>query len=99
MGYIDGFQLAATEAPKAVEGLGFILCHCLLLPQMQPKDDQSHWKRIAKTMQALRDLPLDNVEGEREAALAKVKARYREACQTFTSLPALPEQKQRALEF
>jgi len=89
-GYAEGFILGRDEAPKLGADLGLILAQCFLLSHQDlPRTDA--WKKIERLVKSIAEFPMENGEVDRDAMLSKIRAKYREACQNFPSLKALPD--------
>jgi len=90
VGYTEGYHLAAEESKALGHDLGFILSQIYMLRNDHTASSSSHWKKIEKLLDAIREVPLENTETDRDSMLSKIRAKYREVCQSFPVLRPVP---------
>lgn len=100
-GYHEGFELGKSEGAKLGQPLGWMLCRLLQVQRTAIKSstENTALRRLEKTVQEIKDFPLENIEVDREAALARVKALYKECCCHFPKLEPFPSESSNKLEF
>lgn len=98
LGYEEGYGLAQVEAVKIGKDIGWMLASLRALRNDTEAVGSGSWKKVDRLLESIRAIPLENVETDREAMVAKVKAKYRELCQAFPQLAPLSEVA-RPLEF
>ena len=91
IGYEEGYDLAQVEAVKISKDIGWLLASLRALRNDTEAVGSSSWKKADRLLESIRAIPLENVETDREALVAKVKAKYRELCQAFPQLAPLSE--------
>lgn len=99
-GYEEGWDLGMAEGEKLGNELGFILANCLTL-RKRIANTQVDTKRLDKIIEGVKEFPMENTETDREGMLNRIRAKYREARQSFTTLAALPQDNaaKKSLEF
>lgn len=65
------------------------MANCLILKKVLKCND-ADLKKIDKLIEAVKEFPMENTETDRENLLSRLRAKYREARQSFPSLPLLP---------
>ena len=102
LGYDEGHALGREEGAKLGRALGWMLARLLQaqrhLVQIDGYHDQAVLKRLDKAIDEIRSVPLANIEVDREAALARARALYKECCCHLPDLEAL-EGPKNSLDF